>query len=1022
MPNDFFRGKTGARIEYYAYISAQNKCMQFRFTLLCCHLVAMLGAQSPQFLHYGLTDGLPSNQVYCVEQDRNGMIWLGTDNGLARFDGRAFRNFQVQDGIPDPEVLNLKTDYEGRLWISCFRKSVCYYKDGRFSTEKNNPVLAKIRFSSAINALFVDTLTGIWFTGTDYTVCNWRAGRVRTFSSQVLTNLIRKIGGDFFAFSRTHIARFDPAAGVLDTVLSVRALIDSTFILRGIAVSGDRVLYSTSRGLWLFEWDGGKFRVVDVRQMEPGNVFVDQRGRFWLGTNTIGAVCFDNLDRNLSNPRVFLPGEKITHVFEDRQGALWFGTTGNGVFVLPPQYSMRFTKEEGLPSNNITAVLRLPDGALLAGDEAGNLLRISNGDIDIRPLATSTGYNRVRSIQRLPTGRCLIVSDYGFYLLQERDRIRFLNGRPSGKAGLIEGGALYAGTSTALESVDLNSLTSNILVRRRTTALAQCDEGVVWQAGVDGLYSGKNQFLHNFSTQFPLLKCRITALEYQKPSTLIIGTSDAGLLKAYIRNGGVDSVCALPTDNRLNPPQIRSLFLDEAGTIWSATPEGVHWLRPDGKRGRVSVFQGLIDNDVNAVWAAKDTLWAATRYGLSIIPLNRLKKNVGFETYFTKLEYRVDRQMESVDLYGKYPNDLEVRLPSNTGTIVIHLAALEYTGKGIEYEIEERQGLLPWYQWTFKNLYRWRFGERDSEQTWRTDESAVNMGANPAPGVYQFAVRAFTADNTPSRNRAALSIAVQPYWYQIIWFWLLLVGLVVAAARALLRSYVKMKSLDSALSNLQLQALQAQINPHFLGNSVNAIQQFFYPPNPAKASEYVGILTDLLRKTMSFSEHHFMPFQEELAYSREYLQLIELRYGDQFRFTISGEEQISPATPFPCMLLQPLLENATLHGLAPDGSSWLKLEFALRRDRLICRIRDNGVGIRASQNHPKPLDRKSKGLELLRRKVETFNRLYDLGLTLDLYDRLHDLGEGRGTCAEISFSLYRLPEGDGWKSAQITTN
>ncbi|MGI9159351.1 MAG: ligand-binding sensor domain-containing protein [Saprospiraceae bacterium] len=611
--------------------------MRFRFTLLCCHLVAMLGAQSPQFLHYGLTDGLPSNQVYCIEQDRNGMIWLGTDNGLARFDGRAFRNFQVQDGIPDPEVLNLKTDHEGRLWISCFRKSACFYMDGRFSTEKNNPDLAKIRFSSAINALFVDTLTGIWFTGTDYTVCNWRAGRVRTFKSTVLTSMIRKIGGVFFAFSRTHIARFEPTSGQLDTVMSLLPLIDSSFILRGIAVSGNRVLYSTSRGLWLFEWDGGKFRVADILQMETGNVFVDQRGRFWLGTNTIGAVCFDNPDRSLSNPRIFLPGEKITNVFEDRQGALWFGTTGNGVFVLPPQYSLRFTKEDGLPSNNITAVLRLPDGALLAGDEAGNLLRISNGGIQLTPLTPGIGYNRVRNIQRLPNGQCLIVSDFGFFL-QARDRIRFLSGRPSGKAGLIEGGALFAGTSTALESVDLTSLASNMLVRRRTTALAQCGEGVVWQAGVDGLYSDKDQFLRNFSTQFPLLKCRITALEYQKPNTLIIGTSDAGLLKAYIRQGGVDSVRALPTENRLNPPQIRSLFLDEAGTIWSATPEGVHWLRPDGKRGRVSVFQGLIDNDVNAVWAEKDTLWAATRYGLSIIPLNRLKKNVVFDDCYNGLE------------------------------------------------------------------------------------------------------------------------------------------------------------------------------------------------------------------------------------------------------------------------------------------------------------------------------------------------------------------------------------------------
>jgi hypothetical protein len=331
--------------------------------------------------------------------------------------------------------------------------------------------------------------------------------------------------------------------------------------------------------------------------------------------------------------------------------------------------------------------------------------------------------------------------------------------------------------------------------------------------------------------------------------------------------------------------------------------------------------------------------------------------------------------------------------------------------------------LLPWYQWTFGNLVNWSFWRNQNpHQILRTSQPNLNLGANPQPGVYQFRVRAFAENGIRSRNEIELCVIIPPQWYEMLWFWLLLIFCTVFVAWRYFRTSMRIKMLDSAVANLQLQALQAQINPHFLGNSVNAIQQFFYPPNPAKASEYVGILTGLLRKTMSFSEHHFIPFHEELAYDREYLQLIELRYGEQFQFSITGSEQIPPEAPFPGMLLQPLLENATIHGLAPEGPSILNLEFELKKDWLICRVIDNGVGIHATQDKPKTFGRKSQGLELLYKKIDTLNRLYHLHLTLDMRDRAAEPGRQMGTLAELSFKMSGLTIDQTFKATYQSTD
>jgi len=244
-----------------------------------------------------------------------------------------------------------------------------------------------------------------------------------------------------------------------------------------------------------------------------------------------------------------------------------------------------------------------------------------------------------------------------------------------------------------------------------------------------------------------------------------------------------------------------------------------------------------------------------------------------------------------------------------------------------------------------------------------------------------------------------------------VWFWLAVWALLGYVFWRILRARNEYRKMDAAVSELQLQALQSQMNPHFVGNSINAIQQFFYPPNPIRASEYISLFTRLLRRTLSFSDKTFISFSEEKSYVRDYLEMMKLRFDDYFRYEISGEESIAPNTPFPCMLLQPILENATIHGLAPDGVSVIQLHFNHAGEWLECTITDNGAGMHATAERRKASGstHQSKGLEILQKKVETLNRRYGLGLTLDLFDLSENNPPGRGTRAVIRFAPDKIP-------------
>ena len=153
----------------------------------------------------------------------------------------------------------------------------------------------------------------------------------------------------------------------------------------------------------------------------------------------------------------------------------------------------------------------------------------------------------------------------------------------------------------------------------------------------------------------------------------------------------------------------------------------------------------------------------------------------------------------------------------------------------------------------------------------------------------------------------------------------------------------------SELAYLQLKSLKAQMNPHFMFNAMNSIQNLILKEDKHEAYNYLTKFSSLIRENLNMSEKSFVFFDEELSLLKKYLELEKLRFRNDFEYEIKGIENINEIK-IPSMIIQPFVENAIKHGLLhkEKGIKKVNLEF-YQEDVFKCVIIDNGIGIEASK-------------------------------------------------------------------------
>lgn len=224
-----------------------------------------------------------------------------------------------------------------------------------------------------------------------------------------------------------------------------------------------------------------------------------------------------------------------------------------------------------------------------------------------------------------------------------------------------------------------------------------------------------------------------------------------------------------------------------------------------------------------------------------------------------------------------------------------------------------------------------------------------------------------------------------------------------------LKLALEKQELNRQMTNLRMRALRSQMNPHFLFNSLNAIQECIITNQTDAAVMYLAKFSRLVRLILENSDQQNIPLSREIETLRLYLDVESLRFTHAFRYDIQVNTDIDPVLiNIPPMLVQPYAENAIWHGLLnKKGERILKITFENNEDSLFVNITDNGIGRKKSAEYQSPMKngKTSMGMKLTSERLEVLNEMNPDQAFVEIEDLADLKGKALGTCVRLTLPI-----------------
>jgi len=227
----------------------------------------------------------------------------------------------------------------------------------------------------------------------------------------------------------------------------------------------------------------------------------------------------------------------------------------------------------------------------------------------------------------------------------------------------------------------------------------------------------------------------------------------------------------------------------------------------------------------------------------------------------------------------------------------------------------------------------------------------------------------------------------------------LIIGFILYKKKQEAIAITKETAFNLKVSNTELKALRAQMNPHFIFNSLNSINAYITKNDMENASNYLTKFSKLMRETLEKSTQKEITLNEDISILRTYLDIENKRANNSFTYTINVDEDIDPEnTLIPPMILQPFVENSIIHGLRNNVQNGeIAIHYTQKEGMLICSVEDNGIGRKASAKTGK--NKHSLGMSITKSRIEIINKIKNTN------GNLHIIDKPNGTKIEVKLPL-----------------
>lgn len=957
------------------------KRLFFFFWFLCiCLWLPKAISQDPVSWQLTDEDGLPSMTIYAVNQDTLGYIWIGTSNGLVRYDGKEFKPF-IHPIQKDNEIVTVKKDVLGRIWFSNLSAQVFFIDNGvihnfseileqnqfkitSYDVDKSGYVFNCIK-GSAPDSPFIYylpenyTITPLEFSQDKIIAvsANERNPVLKIDSSKFVYNFFPSASQIKFAnFSSSFLKQSNDFSAAINVMRPYVAKY-SVFSLKN-----DR-LYSCVHTHTYHSVDLNTLAYESSQFTYKINNIVFFKNSNWLATK--GGLVIDHKEPGSienANFDIFYEGIEINNIFKDREGNIWLATDDNGILIIP---SFHFLQPAGIIKNEPAYLVKKTiDDEIFIGHKKGKVSLVNrvNGTL-------------LQNIE-LPvrSGRILNFLEKKYFLLSTDNGLFYVKGKQlSNGKFLINSGAvkdilidsndsLWIANSRSTTMLPLSNLETNedfssvkTVIPSRTNCLLEDSFGRIWMGTSSGIFIYWNGRIEPFQNKGQPFTYNIQKIIETKDSSIWIGTQYNGIFK--LRNDTIFKIYNV--DNFLHSNNCNDLHEDHKGNLWIASNKGLQ-VKKNGldQFQAYNIHDGLPSNEVFSVIVDEETVWAGTSKGAVYFPMDKTNLNPVAPLI------NIDR----VSIMGKDTMFLKTYdLPYNQNTLRIDF-------KGLGFRAREN--------------IKYKYQMLGSSDAWHIVPSEYILFPGLSPGNYTFSVKAINEDGVESLTPSTLSIIINPPWWRTWWFRtsiaIMLALTIWLIYRSRLNNIRKQENLkrdfQQKVNELSMQALQTQMNPHFVFNSLNAIQQFLTTNDQENAMHYLSSFARLIRNVFEQSGKKMISLKEELEFLKLYLKLEDLRFNHKVEINLIIDEEIFPEDYYiPPLLIQPVIENAFKHGLFhKKGEKILKIELKKHSKFLKCIVTDNGIGIKKAQSYIqwKSKEHNSAGLNTIRDRLAIHHKYH----------------------------------------------
>lgn len=1027
------------------------------FSLLCAFTPCLHAQQAPVYSRHYATElviseqGLSQNSVRSVFQDSRGLMWLGTWDGLNRFNGLSFHiirsHFWGEPGHLSNHTINvIYEDSNNYMWIGTdYGLNRLDPKTLTFKTFFHEPDNPQSLPSDTIKDITSDQQGNLWI-GTQQglaklvdtsgifmrvTPGDGRSAQVRTLLSGPGEKLWVGTANGLFVkkLNKQTIQRVtDPKTNICPLISSGVNVIKQ--------LNSRLIMVGTEKGVSLLDFQGACKGYITPensnRQLKNPYIMdlcLDRTGKVWIATSG-GGISFyypqngkvQSLDEIPEYEAINEPF--VNRIYENEQGIIWIGYAWKGLVKVVParNYFNKYSKGDqpgtGLVGNSVWTVQEVKNNTFFVGTDKGISVLVSGEGIT-NHLTTKDGLstNYIRS------------------LLKCRDNAIWIG---TNDRGLIRLTTLNGDTSMEFFGHKAQGK-YNALYNNTVRSLLQDHAGYIWAATNHGLYRFHpdsmshtfTTFLHESHNPGSISHNMIYSVFEDKNNTIWLGTYNG--LNKYNRETGMFTVYKHTAGDpaSLSTNRVFGISQDNRGILWIGTMGGgLNKMDPiTGKFSHYVHTHGLVNNVVyDIIPDEMGHLWLSTNRGLSRFdPKDEQFVSFDISDGIQGYEFNLGAAFKSADekiFFGGMNGlnsfySLEVAesqfapnlLVTNVSIFNYKLNKMLEDGDTIELSYKDNFVSLEFaaldYSNPMKNQYKYRL--KNISRQWIHTSPPKNTAefTKLPPGKYEFVLKGTNSDGIWSENEMTVYIIVQPAWYQTTLLRVgggsLIVLLLIFAVAWRIRQIRNEQQAERQIFELERKALRLQMNPHFIFNTLNSIQSYVLKREKKAAVSYLNKFSKMIRQVLYNSDKSFVILSDEILLLKNYLELEQLRFDAVFEYHFHVDENVDEDfVSVPPMLIQPHVENAVLHGLIPlkERNGRLYISFVQNDPHTIkCVVDDNGIGREAALKIKKQSKNKyrSRGISITKERLSRINEMYKGQLSVTIEDKYHDNGTPAGT-------------------------